>query len=260
MRNELQEAHKRTSHRVEDNEQEASPDQECPTEEEIIEGRINRAASPDEALWLRALLFKDQQAAEELWNRSLRATLWLTALILESPDLIAQALRRSTEVPVMMSLTPTSEHYYGKLAAHLNEHHLGADSGIAAGKNARWGGKNRAATLAYRAFTAIYILRGAHSTDLGAQSLAKLVKKKFPGLVEKAHKLNEFGQNNTKKWCDLCINILDATIEPGLKPGKQGRRKKGAEPANLQNKKMKALRDQIRARLRDIVAAPDKRH
>ena len=159
-----------------------------------------------------------------------------------------------------MSLIPASDHYFEKLAAHLNKYQLGADSGIAVGKKVRWGGKSQAAILAYRAFTVIQMLRGAHNTDPGAHSLAELGRKKSPGLTKKAHELNEFGRDSVKDWCDLCIDILDATIKPGLRPGKRGRRQKGAEPANLQNKKRKALRDQIRARLHDMVAAPNKRH
>ena len=248
--------------------------------EETVEDMANRDASPERGLWLRARYLKDARAAEELWNRSFRSTQWLTAIMLELPDLYAKALRGSTEVPVMMSLTPSSACYYKKLAKHLKKHCLGADSGLSTGENSRWGGKSRPAELAYLAFTTIQILRGRSSIDRFALSLVSIVRAKnvmkgrtsqessdpvmieHPdrNLVERALELPEFGRESVKQWCDLCIDILDATIEPGLKPGKQGRRKKGAEPVNVQNEKSKALRDQIRARIRDMVSAADKRH
>ena len=158
MRKARQTPPKRTSHRVEVNKQEASgelsmseeivqqqakrnselltqeqvaelaelsvdlPD-ESPDEAELIEEEVKRAATLEEGLWLRAGCLQDGKAAEELWNRSHRATSWLTSLILERPDLFAQPLRSSTAVPMMISLIPTSPWYYDKLAAHLNKHH-----------------------------------------------------------------------------------------------------------------------------------------
>ena len=67
---------------------------------ELIEGIDERDASPERKLYLLARFCKDSQAAEDLWNRSIRSTQWLTEAILECPDLFANALQRSTELPI----------------------------------------------------------------------------------------------------------------------------------------------------------------
>ena len=109
---------------------EEMPDDAVSHEQNAVSIEQN-AVSVEQRLWLRARYLGDMQAAQDLWNRSIRSTRWLTEAILECPDLFVKPLRRSTEVPIMMSLTPGSGHYYKKLVEHLRKRRLGADCGVA---------------------------------------------------------------------------------------------------------------------------------
>ena len=171
-----------------------------------------------EGLWLRARFLGDMQAAEDLWNRSIRSTQWLTETILECPDLFAEALRRSTEAPVMMSLTPSSGHYYKKLAEHLKKHCLGTDSGISTGENKRWGGKGQPAALAYLAFTTIQILRGRTSCDGFALSLASIIRARHSLTPTKAcsrSRLDRAPRRHSIGTCDKATGVRQDSVKDG---------------------------------------------
>jgi hypothetical protein len=224
------------------------------SEEELIDGM-----EPDlRRLCMRALRLNDSKAANELLRRAIEVQEYLTPILLEKPQLLADELKQlfTVPVPVLLAFRPSHPLYYKKVIKHLRKLKVGAKTGVACDEYARWQSSGSAGSLAALLYNTVDALRSSHVQPLRGdlRGIVRLIEIERPQIKNAARSLPPFGHDTVDRWIkEACLPIL-YLLRPNLKPARQGRRKHNdPERANPSAKK---LRDKIVARIREMVAHP----